>query len=66
MDKLFCYPGQIIGLYNPPQIEKDKCQKGISCNFGICSECVIGVTKGVLDEAKTNSRFTGLNWNNNH
>ena len=31
-----------IGLYEPDEIEQENCINGISCEFGICSECVIG------------------------
>lgn len=36
-----------IGLYEPDEEEQEKCQEqGISCDFGICSECIIGSGKG--------------------
>lgn len=35
-----------IGLYEPNEEESENCQNGISCDFGICSECVIGSGKG--------------------
>lgn len=36
-----------IGLYEPSEEEQERCQEqGIACEFGICSECVIGSRKG--------------------
>lgn len=39
-----------IGLYEPNQEEQEKCkEQGISCDFGICSECIIGSGKGDIN-----------------
>ena len=39
-----------IGLYEPSEEEQEKCQEqGISCDFGICSECIIGSGKGDIN-----------------
>lgn len=35
-----------VGLYEPDEEEREKCQNGISCDFGICSECSIGSSEG--------------------
>ena len=38
-----------IGLYEPSEEEQINClESGISCEFGICSECIIGL-KGEND-----------------
>ena len=53
---MYCYPGKMVGLYDPPEIEKEECRKGIPCNFGICAECTIGTEKeDVYDETKTDT-----------
>jgi len=59
---MYCYPGTVIGLYNPSETEKANCEKGIPCYFGICSECTQTATKEELNEAKTDN---GTNGNNN-
>ena len=47
MDKV---KGDNIGLYEPSEEEKEKCQEqGIACDFGICSECIIGSGKGDIN-----------------
>ena len=44
MDKV---KGDNIGLYEPSEEEMNKCQnQEISCDFGICSECIIGSRTG--------------------
>lgn len=30
------------GVYIPSEEEVEKCSNGISCEFGICSECSVG------------------------
>lgn len=52
---MYCYPGTMVGLYDPPEIEKEECMNGIPCNFGICSECTLGVNKEELNEAKADN-----------
>lgn len=52
---MLCYPGQTVGLYEPPDVDKERCQQGINCSFGICSECTEGVSKEELNEAKVNN-----------
>ena len=59
---MLCYPGQMIGLYEPPQIEIEQCRQGIPCNFGICSECTVGGTKEELNETKANIGNV-IDWN---
>lgn len=62
-----CYPGQMVGLYDPPQIEKEQCNAGIPCNFGICSECTNGIKsirkEGELSEEKASSSSVIDMWN---
>lgn len=42
--------GDNIGLYEPTDEEIEKCQNGEeSCDFGICSECVLGSGKGEIN-----------------
>lgn len=54
---MFGYPGKMVGLYDPPQLEKEQCNLGISCNFGICSECTNGKSRkeGQASEEKASS-----------
>lgn len=36
-----------IGLYEPTQEEQERCLiDNVSCEFGICSECIIGSREG--------------------
>ena len=38
----FGYDKKIDGfLYEPTEEEKRKCRKGISCDYGICDDCVM-------------------------
>ena len=42
--------GDNIGLYEPTDEEIERCQNGEeSCDFGICSECIIGSGKGEIN-----------------
>lgn len=34
-----------VGLYEPSEIEKENCENGKCCEFGICEECTIGYGK---------------------
>lgn len=54
-------PGIMDGVYTPTEREQIECMKGISCNFGICSECyfdltglkgMIGISEEGVDEIK--------------
>lgn len=61
---MYGYPGKMQGLYSPPEIEQEECMKGIPCNFGICSECIMGTQKEDVYETKTDTTVAN-NSNNN-
>jgi len=48
------------GLYIPPESEQIDCLDGKSCEYGICSECILGV-KEVLSEEEDCSCITSIN-----
>lgn len=48
---MLAQPGIMEGVYTPTEKEQIECMQGISCNFGICSECYYNISgmKGVVD-----------------
>lgn len=37
-------------MYEPDERTQKKCNSGVACEYGICSECILGVVYGKENE----------------